>query len=50
MGSPDYPTIEQVAELKRKSEVVAPELVPLNSQQQLSVTIPPNGVALLEVA
>jgi hypothetical protein len=41
---------EQIAELKRKSEVAAPELVPLNSQQQLSVTVLPNGVALLELA
>ena len=49
MGSPAYPTIEQVAELKQKSELKTPEVVHLNSERQISLSIPPNGVALLEV-
>jgi xylan 1,4-beta-xylosidase len=49
MGSPAYPTVEQIAELKRKSELAAPEIIPLNSHNQITVVIPPNGVALLEL-
>ena len=49
MGSPAYPTVEQIAELKQKSELKTPELIPLNPQKQLSLSIPPNGVALVEI-
>jgi xylan 1,4-beta-xylosidase len=49
MGSPAYPTVAQIAELKRKSDLAAPELVRLNSEKQISITIPPNGIALLEL-
>jgi xylan 1,4-beta-xylosidase len=49
MGSPAYPTTEQIAELKQKSELKAPEVVHLNQQKKLSVSIPPNGLALLEI-
>jgi xylan 1,4-beta-xylosidase len=49
MGSPAYPTREQIAELKQKSELKPPEVVHLSSERQISVSIPPNGLALLEV-
>jgi xylan 1,4-beta-xylosidase len=49
MGNPAYPTREQITELKQKSELGAPEVVHLNPQKQISIVIPPNGVALLEV-
>ena len=49
MGSPAYPTADQIAELKRKSELAAPEVVLLDSYKQLTLVIPPNGVALLEL-
>ncbi len=49
MGSPAYPRVEQIAELKRKSELAAPEIILLNSHNQITVVIPPNGVALLEL-
>jgi xylan 1,4-beta-xylosidase len=49
MGRPAYPTTEQIAELKQKSELKTPEVVHLNSERQMSISIPPNGLALLEV-
>jgi xylan 1,4-beta-xylosidase len=49
MGSPPYPTKEQIAELKQKSELKTPEVVHMNPQRQISVSIPPNGLALLEI-
>jgi xylan 1,4-beta-xylosidase len=49
MGSPAYPTADQIAELKQKSELKAPEVVHMNPQRQVSVSIPPNGLALLEI-
>jgi xylan 1,4-beta-xylosidase len=49
MGSPAYPTVDQIAELKQKSELKAPEVVHINPQRQVSVSIPPNGLALLEI-
>jgi xylan 1,4-beta-xylosidase len=49
MGKPAYPTTEQIAELKQKSELKTPEVVHLNSERQISISIPSNGLALLEV-
>ena len=50
MGSPPYPTIRQIEELKRRSELARPEPLVLGSGKEISLTIPPNGVALLELA
>lgn len=50
MGSPAYPTTQQIDDLKRKSELAAPEVVSLNAPKQIGITIPPNGVALVELA
>ena len=49
MGSPAYPTTEQIAELKQMSALKLPEVLHVNSQRQISLSIPPNGVALLEI-
>jgi xylan 1,4-beta-xylosidase len=49
MGCPVYPSVEQIIELKQKSELRAPEVVHMNPQRQISVSIPPNGLALLEI-
>jgi len=50
MGSPAYPTPAQIDELKRKSEPKAAEVVALNAQKQLRLSVPPNGIALIELA
>jgi xylan 1,4-beta-xylosidase len=49
MGSPAYPTVKQIDELKRKSEPAAPEVLSLNAQKQINLSVPPNGVALVEL-
>jgi xylan 1,4-beta-xylosidase len=50
MGSPAYPTVEQIAQLKHASGLSDPETVTLNAQKQVTITIPPNGVALVELS
>jgi xylan 1,4-beta-xylosidase len=50
MGSPVYPTSEQIARLAQASELSAPEILPLSSKKQIALTIPANAVALLEIA
>ena len=49
MGSPAYPTVDQITELKRKCELAPPEPVSLNAQKQIGIAIPPNGIALIEL-
>ena len=49
MGSPAYPTRDQIAELKRKSALAAPETVSVDKQNQLTLSVPPNGIALVEL-
>lgn len=48
MGSPAYPTTEQIEDLKKKSEP-KPEPVALSRSEELTIVIPANGVALLEL-
>ena len=48
MGSPAYPTQDQIEELKRASDLARPENVVLNQQGELAVDLPPNGVTLVE--
>jgi xylan 1,4-beta-xylosidase len=47
IGSPAYPTREQIADLKKRAQLPAPESLPLN-KQGVSLSVPPNGIALLE--
>jgi xylan 1,4-beta-xylosidase len=47
MGSPAYPTAQQLAELKRASALPQPEIAHLDGDGQITISIPPNGIALL---
>ena len=52
MGSPRYPTTDQIAQLKSAAELPKPEVRPLTggrSTAEISVELPPNGLALLEI-
>ena len=50
MGSPKYPTREQIQNLREAAELPAPEVrsLPAGSTVPVSITLPPNGIALLE--
>jgi xylan 1,4-beta-xylosidase len=48
MGSPRYPTQEQIRDLRLASELPAPETGDLSSGE-LSITLPPKALALVEV-
>jgi len=48
MGSPRYPTQAQIAALKKASEIGLPETTSLQGDQ-LTVTVPPKGLALVEI-
>jgi len=50
MGSPAYPSVQQIEKLKRNSEVAKPENATFTARGELTVRIPPNGVALVELA
>jgi xylan 1,4-beta-xylosidase len=47
IGSPTYPTREQIADLKKRTQLPPPELLAI-SKQAVSLSVPPNGIALLE--
>lgn len=50
MGSPQYPTQDQLKSLRDSAELPQPETVALAAGEpsQFTLTLPPNGVALLE--
>jgi len=48
MGSPHYPTQSQIAALKKASEIGPPETTSLHGNQ-LTVTVPPKGLAVIEI-
>lgn len=48
MGSPKYPTLKQIHELKKASKIGPPQLVDVHDGQ-LSVTVPPMGLAVMTV-
>lgn len=48
MGSPKYPTLEQIKELKKASKMGPPQLEDLHDGQ-LNVTVPPMGLAVMTV-
>jgi xylan 1,4-beta-xylosidase len=52
MGSPIYPSREQIEKLRAAAELPAPEVRPLppGNVVPISITLPPNGIALLEFA
>jgi xylan 1,4-beta-xylosidase len=49
MGSPKYPSASQIAELRSAAELPKPESRALQGDE-LSIELPPNGIALLEFA
>ena len=50
MGSPRYPTIAQLAQIRASAEIAAPERRRLSADGALTLTLPPEGVALIEFA
>lgn len=50
IGSPAYPTVRQIEELKQRSALAKPESVALNARGEIAINIPANGVALIELA
>jgi xylan 1,4-beta-xylosidase len=48
MGSPKYPSANQIADLRSAAELPRPESRTMN-QDELSIELPPNGIALLEL-
>ena len=50
MGSPEYPTPKQIRELKRAGGLPGPEVRHLSALGEITLSIPANGVALLESA
>ena len=49
LGSPQYPTVAQLAEIRHAAEMTAPETHSLGPTGILSLELPPEGVALLEL-
>jgi xylan 1,4-beta-xylosidase len=49
MGSPQYPTREQLEALRSSSALGAPEELSIVNHQ-VSITLPPNGLATAEVS
>lgn len=52
MGSPAYPLPQQIAELRAAAELPPAEIRQLTAAEpaEFSITLPPNGIALLELA
>lgn len=50
MGSPKLPTMAQIAALRRASEIPPATPMRLDAHGRLSLTLPPEGVALIELA
>ena len=49
MGSPTYPTAVQLQQLLKASTLPVPQQVPI-VDERLSITLPPYGLATVEVA
>lgn len=52
MGSPQYPSANQIAELRSAAELPKPDIRMLEQTEtpEFSIELPPNGIALLEFA
>jgi len=50
LGSPKYPTREQIAEIRKAAELGAPETRRLNRDSELTLDLPAEGVALIELS
>jgi xylan 1,4-beta-xylosidase len=49
LGSPQYPTREQVREIRRAADLAPPETRRLDGEGTLTLDLPPEGVALIEL-
>jgi len=49
MGRPQYPTRTQLAELRTAAEIAAPVTIKLDARGSLTLELPPEGIALLEM-
>ena len=50
MGSPQYPRPDQIAQLRRSAEIAPPVTMRLDAASRLLLDLPPEGVALIEMA
>lgn len=50
LGSPQYPAREQLAKIRAAAELPAPRSFALNKARELVLDLPPEGVALIELA
>jgi hypothetical protein len=48
MSTPRYPTLSQIQELRRASELPEPETIELKANQ-LTLTLPAHGLVLIEL-
>lgn len=49
MGRPEYPTMDQIDTLKKAAALPPAEVLPLGPAGEVTLSVPPNGIALLEV-
>ena len=49
LGSPQYPTRSQLETIRQAAEIAAPEMKRLNEGGELTIELPPEGVALIEL-
>ncbi|MCE7796336.1 hypothetical protein LWE61_07145 [Sphingobium sufflavum] len=49
MGSPQYPSLTQIAALRKAADIAAPVTMKLDAHGALSLDLPPEGVALIEL-
>ena len=49
IGSPAYPTLSQISDLHRRSQMAPAEMVHLTAKGEISVVVPANGIALIEL-
>ena len=50
MGSPQYIKPDQLKLLRQRAEIPPPQMLKLNNARQVTLDLPPEGVALLELA
>ena len=50
MGSPQYPTAAQLVALRKAAEIAAPVTTRLGTDLQIVIDLPPEGLALIELA
>lgn len=50
MGSPQYPRPDQIAELRRAADIAPPTVMRLGRQGDLTLPLPAEGVALIELS